>query len=181
MISVGCTIILAAALLWAGTSGAEEPTSPQSKFRNGLSAEHAKDWAQARLTLDPALREQIGRTKSFLDQNATGLDSEVFRLKDQGILDRRRASKIRTALHHAQSAVAQISDSIDANEQIDGWTARMASYELGLAADSLAKQADAIEKAVGSDGEKPATLANTLKESSKLSKETARAIVSHLK
>lgn len=187
-------IAFATAIVCAGTAGAEESPLPLGHSRAALTTDHAKDWSQTRLILEPDLRQQIEWTKRVIDTNATRLESEISQLKNDGFLDRRSSAKIRNALHQAQSSIAQITDRIEANEPIDGWTARMTSYELGLAADALARQADAVDMALGSspgsdgggpggnvsEGEQPQNLAKILRESSRLSKKTARSIVRHL-
>lgn len=181
MLNLGSVITLTAVFLLAGVAQAEEPPNRQVQSQAGFQAGNAEDWARTHLVPAPSLREQIGKARSFFEEKAPELDQEMSRLKDQGVLDRRSASKIRNALHHARSAVTEIADRIDANERIDGWTARMTSYELGMAADALTKQADAVATAMSSAGEEPSTLSITLREGSSLSKETARAIVHYLK
>jgi hypothetical protein len=192
---LGQAIVLSMAIAFSATATAgDTPTSldeiPAHHHANG-----AKDWAQTHLSSEPDLREQIEATKAFLDENAAGINSEVSRLKTAGILDRRSTSNIRNALDHARHSMTDVAESIDAEEQINGWNARMFSYELGMAADALAEQADPIAATLNEDAkgegeeqdsplsvrEQQMHLAKTLKESSKLLKETAQAIVRHLK
>lgn len=189
------TPILVIAIAFLGTSAAEDWPSLPGESRTGPRINNAKDWSQTHLFLDLALREQIERTQTYLDEHLTGMNKEISRLKTEGVLDRRSTSEIRNALNHARNSMTGATEGIEANEQIDGWTARMISYELGMAADMLAKQAGPIEAALnarpgGGDGASGAlpseeierlNLADTLRESSSLLKQTAQAIVSHLK
>jgi hypothetical protein len=180
-------LFLTTAIACSGTARSEAtlalPADTPSAARDDV-----KDWTQARLSLDPALRERIARTRAFLDNSEQGLDSVIHRLRGEGLLDRRIASKIHSALGRARDSMSRLTAGIAANEQIDGWTARMISYDLGIAADSLAKQADAIEMGRGAEsgsdgaptdpsGDGEQQLAQRLKEGSTLLKETAQAIV----
>lgn len=148
-----------------------------------------------RLTPEPALRKQIERTMVFLNEDATGLDDEIFGLKNAGILDRRSMSKIRNALNRARGSMSRVAKGMEADERMDGWTARMIAYELGLAADTLAQQADMIgaklssnpsggdgsPEGESSDAPQPRGLATTLTEGGNLIRETAQAIVRNLR
>ncbi|MEA3273804.1 MAG: hypothetical protein U9Q81_00580, partial [Pseudomonadota bacterium] len=77
----------------------------------------------------------------------------------------------------------------------DGWTAHMIAYELGMAGDTLAQQAERIEQHLAqtiesADGsqsgdqlelEQRQQLARTLRATSRLLRETAQAIVGNLR
>jgi hypothetical protein len=189
------TTALVIAIALSGTVGADPAPSSADEPGVDRGTNEAKDWAQTRLSPEPDLREQIGRTQVFLDDNLTAINSEISRLKTQGQLDRRGTSKLRNALNHARESLTRVTESIDTDQQIDGWTARMISYDLGMAADALAQQAGLIEEALNariegreggpvalsSKGNPKSYLVNTLTETSGLLKETARAIVRYLK
>lgn len=195
MINLARTIALAAVIAYAGTAGAGEAPAPPAISPPGLQADAGKDWSQMRLTPEPALRKQIERTMVFLNEDATGLDDEIFGLKNAGILDRRSMSKIRNALNRARGSMSRVAKGMEADERMDGWTARMIAYELGLAADTLAQQADMIgaklssnpsggdgsPEGESSDAPQPRGLATTLTEGGNLIRETAQAIVRNLR
>lgn len=183
------TLIMATA--FAGITGAEGALSPLVIPSVGPRADVAEDWSRTYLLPEPALRIRIERTRVFLDTRVKSLDGELSRLKNEGLLDRRSISKIRSALEHIGSSISRMAESIEANEKIDGRAARMVSYELGMAADTLARQANEIDagsdrhdnavKGVSSETIRPQYPAKTLREGSRLVKETAQAIVRHLK
>jgi hypothetical protein len=141
------------------------------------------------LDANPELQEQIEHTKAFLEAQEPELDEEIFRLKSEGHLDRRSTSKIRTALDDARVSMAGVAAGMHKGEPVDGWTARMIAYELGMAADTLAHQAKEIEKALGSAAseDEPSSLklrrdlAELLKSTSDLLQMTAQAIVKNLR
>jgi hypothetical protein len=188
-------LTLAAAIAFSSSPGADNAPSTPDDLTIDPRTENAEDWTQTHLSPESDLREQIETAKAFLDENAVAMMSEISRLKTAGLLDRRSTSKIRNALDHARHSMAEVAESVDSNEQINGWSARMISFELGMAADTLAKQADPIEAAsdavakvegeqqdgTSSVGEQQKNLAKTLNESSRLLKETAQAIVRHLR
>jgi hypothetical protein len=188
-------LTLAAAIAFSSSPGAGNAPSTPDDLTIDPRTENAEDWTQTHLSRESDLREQIETAKAFLDENAVAMMSEISRLKTAGLLDRRSTSKIRNALDHARHSMAEVAESVDSNEQINGWSARMISFELGMAADTLAKQADPIEAAsdavakvegeqqdgTSSVGEQQKNLAKTLNESSRLLKETAQAIVRHLR
>lgn len=195
MMSILRAIVLTIVFAAAGATMAQEASTPQLEPRDALQDDRAKDWSQSHLFPDPGLREQIERTSAFLRQNAPRTDEGIFLLKDEGLLDRRGASKIRAAFDHARSSMARLTKSLEADEHINGWTARMISYELGMAADVLRQQArlirtslntgprdgDAVPKGSSSEMGQPQYLVTTLTESSELLKGTAVGIVRHLK
>ena len=88
-----------------------------------------------------------------------------------------------------------MAEGMQAEEQLDGWTARMIAYELGMAADTLTLQADKIESEVGGAAEVSADareddaaaldqrrdLIATLRETSSLLHKAARAIAGNVK
>jgi len=178
-----------------GATGADDAPSSQVEPPAAVNANDAKDWAQTRLIVEPALREQIERTETFLDDNAARIHREMLNLKIEGILDRRSTSKIRAALSDARRSITKAEEGVSAEEPIDGWTARMISYDLGMAADTLADLADPLKAAPstsskGGDqepdgpsavGEQRLHLVKTLLQGASLLRETARAIVRHLK
>jgi len=182
---------LVMAIAFAGITGAEKALSSLVIPPAGPRADVAEDWSQTYLFPEPALRTRIERTRVFLDTRIKNLDGELSRLKNEGLLDRRSVSKIRGALEHARGSISRMAESIEANEKIDGRAARMVSYELGMAADTLARQANEIGagpdhhdnavKGVSPETIRPQYLARTLREGSRLVKETAQAIVHHLK
>ncbi|MCB2264330.1 MAG: hypothetical protein LGR52_15525 [Candidatus Thiosymbion ectosymbiont of Robbea hypermnestra] len=151
----------------------------------------AKERPRISLLPTPALRARIERTWAFLDTNRDGLDAGLFRLKNAGFLDRRGRSGIRSALERARDSLSRLAKDLEANKTIDGWTARMVSYELGMAADTLVQQASRIDAASNaerdnagngrlSEATQARSLANGLKEGGSLMRETAHAIVDHL-
>ena len=161
----------------------------------GAPGDGSVDWAQTQLNPEPALQEQYNRTRAFLDDKVSEVDGQISRLKTEGILDRRSATKIRSALDNARISMTGMAGGMQEKEQVDGWTARMFAYELGMAADTLTQQAEGIEANLDattgdSDGpqdglspepEQQRQLARTLKETSSLLRETARAIADNLK
>jgi len=179
------------AIAFAGITGAEEALPPSVIPLAGPRADVAEDWSQTYLRPEPAVRIRIERTRVFLDTRVKDLDDELSRLKDEGLLDRRGISKIRSALEHVRSLISRMAESVEANEKIDGRAARMVSYELGMAADTLARQANELAagpdhhddavKGVSPEMARPQYPAKTLREGSRLVKETAQAIVHHLK
>jgi hypothetical protein len=185
---------LAAAITFCSWLGADNASSSDVDLSVDPRADTAKDWAQTHLSPGWELRDQIETAKAFLDENTATMNSEISNLKTAGLLDRRSTSKIRNALDHARHSMAEVAESVDSKEQINGWSARMIAFELGMAADTLAKQADPVEAALGADdkvegvqqnglssvAEQQRNLAKTLKESSKVLRETAQAIVQHL-
>ncbi len=182
------------AIAFAGITGAEGILPPVALSPTGPQAEVAEDWSQTYLFPEPALREQIERTKAFLDTHAKELDGELFHLKSEGFLDRRNVSKIRSALEHVRGSIFQLTEGIEADQKIDGRVARMVSFELGMAADTLARQANEIDAELNtgpaSRGNAPNALLSevarsrhlikTLREGSNLVKDTAQAIVRYL-
>ncbi len=185
------TITLVIVIAFAGITKAEEALSPLVASPAGPRAEVAEDWSQTYLFPEPALRAQIERTRLFLDTQVEGLNGELSRLRTEGLLDRRSASKIRSALEHIRGSISRMAEAIEANKKIDGRAARMVSYELGMAADTLAQQVNKIDtdpdnhdnavKGVSLETAQLRYPARTLSECSKLVKETAHAIVRHLK
>jgi len=187
-------MILIISIAFSCATRAEESTSPSTEAPVALPAGDANDWSQTHLFPGPALREQIERANLFLEAQARGMTGEISHLKLDGFLDRRSISKIHSALDHARGSMARITEGIEGEQQVDGWTARMIASELGLAADTLAEQADSIEAELnagpeGSEGaaiddssdvEQRRHLAKTLRQGSSLLKETARAIVRNL-
>lgn len=188
---------LAVVMAFSGTTGADNATPPAEKPDRGGHTNEAKDWSQTHLFPGPVLREQIERTNVFLQENTPAMIKDTSELKSEGVLDRRGASRIRNALDHARRSLISLAESIEAEAQIDGWSARMISYELGMAADTFSKEAvsieagaapntepkggDGVPNGLSSEGKRRRRLANVLRETSDLLKETARAIVHHLK
>jgi len=185
------TKTLLIAIAFAGITGAEEVLPPLVISLAGPRTNVTADWSQTYLVPEPAFRAHIERTRTFLDTEVKELDGELSRLRNEGLLDRRGASKIRRALEHIRGSISRIAEGIEADEKIDGRAARMVSYELGMAADTLVQQANEIDadpdrhdNAV--NGVPPETaqsrhLVKTLRESGNLVRETAQAIVRHLK
>ncbi len=62
-----------------------------------------------------------------MDTQVKELDGEISRLRNEGLLDRRSASKIRSALGHVRGLISRIAEGAEANKKIDGRTARMVS------------------------------------------------------
>lgn len=150
--------------------------------------------AQTLLRPEPALKEQFDRTRAFLEKTETEVDEELSSLRTEGQLDRRGLSTIQGALDKARRSMRGMTGAIEGIQQVDGWTARMMAFELGMAADTLAQQADEIERDLskageGNDGPKAPQppdpeqrqLADTLRTTSKLLRETAVAIAHNLK
>lgn len=186
---------LLASVALAGTAVADDaPPSPVSPA--GAQTDHSNDWSQTRLDPDPALREQIERTKSYLEENKTEVDEAIVRLKTAGQLDRRSTSTIRNALDNARDAMNGMAEGMNPTaKQYDGWTARMIAYELGMAADALVQQANQIETELNEphtgnaqtgnghslELDKQRDLVQTLKTTSTLLRSTAQAITRKLK
>jgi hypothetical protein len=176
-------------------AGAEEATSPPLISPGEVPPVVTRDWSQTQLNPDPALQEQYKRTRAFIDGKVSEVDGQISRLKTQGVLDRRSATKIRSALSNARVSMTGMAGGMQQDGQIDGWTARMFAYELGMAADTLAQEAERIDAALssangGDDGPRDSQLseqdqerqlAQTLKETSSLLRKTAQAITSNLK
>lgn len=146
--------------------------------------------AQQHFQLDPDLRKQIERTSAALDEYDAHVEEDIARLREAGHLDRRTRSRIRLALNNAHDTMTGMTAGMEGEQRIDGWTARMIAYELGMAADALASQANKIEKGpaevvdnAGDNSDNPLTLTErqrrmveTLKKTSGLLRETAHAI-----
>lgn len=185
------TMTLVIAIAFAGITGAEEALSPLVVSPAEPQTDVAEDWSRTYLVPEPAFRVQIERTRVFLDTQVKGLDGELFRLRNEGLLDRRSAAKIRGVLEHIRGSISRIAEGIEADEKIDGRAARMVSYELGMAADTLAQQANEIDadpdhhdnagNGISLEMAQPRHLVKTLREGSNLVKEIAQAIVRHLK
>lgn len=185
------TTTLVMAISFTGISGAKEVLSPLVTSPIGPRADVAEDWSQTYLFPEPALRAQLERTRLFLDTRVKGLNGELSRLRNEGLLDRRGASKIRSALEHIRGSISRMAEAIEANKKIDGRAARMVSYELGMAADTLARRVNKIDtdpdnhdnavKGVSPETDRLRYLAKTLGEYSNLVKKTAHAIVRRLK
>ena len=185
--------LLASVVLSGAVATDDAPPPPVSPA--GAQADGPNAWSQSRLYPKPELREQIERTKAYLDENRSVVDNEIARLKSEGQLDRRSTSKIRSTLDIVRDTMSGMAEGILAEEQIDGWTARMIAYELGMAADALAEQADQIERELNGppagddrsgDGQSPETvrqrhLAQTLKMTSGLLRSTAQAITRNVR
>lgn len=178
-----------------GAAGADESPPAPSGPATGVPSDGSVDWSQTHLSPEPALRQQYNRTRTFLDEKVTEVDGQISKLKTDGVLDRRSATKIRSALSNARVSMTGMAGGMQQREQVDGWTARMFAYELGMAADTLTQQASKIEMnletAFGSDDglsdrqsrdlEQQRQLAKTLNDTSVLLRETARAITDNLK
>jgi hypothetical protein len=189
------TIALVVIFALCGATGADDAPRSQLEPPAAVNANDTKVWAQTRLIVEPPLRQQIERTEAFLDENAARIHSEMLNLKTEGILDRRSTTKIRSALSDARRSMTKAEEGLSAEEPIDGWTARMISYDLGMVADTLAAQADPLKAApsiqpkggreepdgLSAVGEQRLDLAKTLQEGTSLLRETAQAIVRHLK
>jgi len=183
--------MLVIVIIFAKITGAEEVSSPSVISPVGPRADVAEDWSRTYLFPEPAFRAQIERTQVFLGTQVKGLDGAISRLRTEGLLDRRSASKIRTALEHARGSISRLAEGIEANKKINGQTARMVSFELGMAADTLARQANEIDadpdnhnnvvKGISPETTQSQYLAKILRENSDLVKETAQTIVRHLK
>jgi len=188
---------LAVVMVFSGTTGADNTTSPPAEPGSGVHADEAKDWSQTHLFPAPVLREQIERTNVFLEENTPVMVKDTFELKSEGVLDRRGASRIRSALKHARLSMTKLAEGVGAEDRMDGWSARMISYELGMAADKFSKEVDLIRaEAASSTGSEASDgaldglssvekrerrLTQSLSKASDLLKETAQAIVRYLK
>lgn len=124
----------------AGDDPSPLPVVPPEPRSNG-----PEDWAQTRLYLEPALREEIDWIIALLEETESSLSAEIARSKGDGYLDRRSASTIEGAMDDARAAMAGMAGAMRGDEQLNGRTVRMIAYELGMAGDSLAQQADKIE------------------------------------
>lgn len=190
------TMTLLASFVLSGSAGAGDSPSSPPVTPVGAQIDDPKDWSHTRLYPERTLRDQIQRTKAFLDDKESEVDDEIDRLKTEGLLDRRSTSKIRTALDDARGSMSGMAEEMHAGIQVDGWTARMIAYELGMAADTLAHHAGQIETNLSEpppesrdepkdgrsvDLDQRLQLAETLKTASTLLRQTARAIVRSLR
>ena len=189
------SMTLLASVTLAGTAGAGDPPQPPPSIAPTDAQDSTPpDWSKTHLQPAPALQEQIERTKAFMDDKESELDDEISRLSSEGHLDRRSSAKIRSALHEARDTMAGMTAEDPNEQQIDGWTARMIAYELGMAADTLEQQADKIETELNGvpksddrphqDGAKVSDqqqLVHTLNETANLLRNIAQAIVRNLK
>lgn len=187
------TLLVSIALF--GTAVADDTAAPAAVGANGSATEGSTDWTQTHLQAEPALREQIDRTKAFLDDKETEMDGQILHLKTEGLIDRRSTTKIKSALDDARDSMTGMAEGMQSEQQLDGWTARMIAYELGMAADTLAQQADKIETELGAapesrdepqDGnsanrDQRLDLIATLRETSSLLHKAARAIAGNVK
>jgi hypothetical protein len=187
------TVILLVTL--AGAAGGDESPVAQPGASADIPADGSADWAQTKLKPEPALREQYNRTRAFLDDRLSDVDGQISRLKTEGVIDRRSATKIRSALNNARVSMTGMAGGMQENKEVDGWTARMFAFELGMAADTLTREAERIEanldsNKIGKDEkeeERPSEpdqqrhLAHTLKETGSLLRSTAKAITANLK
>lgn len=176
-------------------AGADKTTEPTSPASNQPPAEASRDATQTNLQAGPALREQIDRTKAYLDGQETEVDGQISRLKSDGLIDRRSTTKIKSALDQARGSMTGMAEGMQSDKQYDGWTARMIAYELGMAADTLTLQADKIESEVGAAAEgrdqsrddnsanrdQRLDLITTLRETSSLLHKAARAIAGNVR
>ena len=182
--------------LAGGTAAGEAPKSPaEAGTQSNPPGDSPMDWAQTRLKPEPALQEQYKKTRAFLDEKVTEVDGQISRLKTDGVLDRRSATTIRSALNNARVSMTGMAGGMQEEEPVDGWTARMFAYELGMAADTLTRQAVQIVEDLDAtaegkvepkarqpqDPDQQRQLAQTLIETSGLLRETARAITDNLK
>lgn len=188
------TLTLLAAVGLTGAARADDTPSPQAPTETTAPPSGSKDWSQTHLIPKPALQQQYNRTSAFLDEKLFEVDEQVSRLKTDGVLDRRSATTIRSALNNARVSMTRMAGGMQENEQVNGWTARMFAFELGMAADTLRKQAVEIEMnldraTAGRDGQQEVRsmeldqqreLAQTLNETGILLRKTARAITENL-
>jgi len=179
----------------AGGAAADESSSVPPAPTGGGLRDTSVDWSQTHLTRGPALQERFNRTRTFLDEKAIKVNGQVSRLKLDGALGRRTATKIRSALDKARTLLSSIEEDLRGKEQVDGWTAHMYAYDLGMAADTLSGQARKIEtnlrSAIGAGDaprgglspelEEQQRLAGTLMNAAGLLRETAGAITENLK
>lgn len=175
-------------------TAAEDTMAPASATSPDAKAQGSKVWAQTNLQAEPALREQIDQTKTFLDDKESEVDGQVSRLKTEGLIDRRSTTKIRSALDDARGSMTGMAEGMQSDQQLDGWSARMIAYELGMAADTLAQQAEKIETELVATAGSPTDpgIANsakrdqrrdliaTLRETSTLLHKAARAIAGNV-
>lgn len=195
MIHLARSITALAIFTLAGTVGADESPSARSDPPTGVPSDGSADWSQAHLSPQPALQQQFLRARDFFDDKVPDIDGQISQLKTAGILDRRSATKIRSALDNARVSITRMAGDMRDIEHIDGRTARMFAFELGMAADTLTHQAGKIETslqaATGSsdglpDGQSPdreqqRKLGQALNETSDLLRETAGAVMDNLK
>jgi len=174
---------------------AADTMAPASAPSPDVQTEASTIRAQTSLQTEPALREQIDQTKTFLDDKESEMDGQISRLKNEGLIDRRSTTKIRTALDDARGSMTGMSEGMQSDQQLDGWSARMIAYELGMAADTLARQADKIDAefsatagsptapgiANSADRDQRQDLIVTLRETSRLLHKAARAIAGNVK
>jgi len=179
----------------AGGAAADESPSAPPGPPVVVPIDGSVDWSHSHLSPDPAMQEQFNRTKAFFDDMVPNIDDQISQMKTAGVLDRRSATKIRSALDNSRVSIARMAGDMQDIEQVDGRTARMFALELGMAADTLTLQAGKIETnlqaAIGSgdgqpdrqspDQEQQWQLARALKKTSDLLHETARAVVDNLK
>jgi len=176
------TMTLVIAIAFAGITGAEEALSPLVVSPAEPQTDVAEDWSRTYLVPEPAFRVQIERTRVFLDTQVKGLDGELFRLRNEGLLDRRSAAKIRGALEHIRGSISRIAEGIEADEKIDGRAARMVSYaQQANEIDADPDHHDNAGNGISLEMAQPRHLVKTLREGSNLVKEIAQAIVRHLK
>jgi len=187
------TLLVSIAL--SGTAVADDTTAPAPLESNGPATEASTEWTQTHLQAEPALREQIDQTKAFLDDKETEMDGQISHLKTEGLIDRRSTTKIKSALDDARGSMTGMAEGMQSKQQLDGWTARMIAYELGMAADTLAQQAEKIETELGATAEghgesrddnsanrdQRQDLIATLRETSSLLHKAARAIAGNVK
>jgi hypothetical protein len=178
-----------ALVFFALAGGAAADKSPP-----GPSVDGSVDWSQTHLSPEPALQQQFTRTRAFFDDKVPDIDAQISQLKSAGILDRRSATKLRSALDNARVSITRMAGDMRDIEHVDGRTARMFAFELGMAADTLTRQAGKIETnlqaATGSsdglpDGQSPdreqqRQLGQALNETSDLLRETAGAVMDNL-
>lgn len=98
-----------------------------------------------------SLGEKLDRSDAFLNDEAQELEREIARLKAEGILDRRTSTAIRGALHRARDSFNRLIQDTHSSQGIAPQRAHMTSLELGLAADTLTKQAASIDTGRGED------------------------------
>jgi hypothetical protein len=180
--------------LGGGATGDESPSTPPDPPA-AVPIDSSVDWSQTHLSAEPALQQQFDRTRAFFDDEVRGYNDQISQLKSAGILDRRTATKIRSALNSARNSITRMAGEMQNIEHVDGRTARMFAFELGMAADTLTLQAGKIETnlpaAIGSsdgppDGQSPDQeqqqhLAQALKKTSDLLHETAGVVMENLK
>lgn len=187
---------LLAILALPGLVRAGDDPSPPAVAPTNAPTDGPEDWTKTRLDLESALRSEVDGTNALLDDRESTLTDEIARSKGEGYLDRRSTSTIEQAMDNARAAMAGMAGAMHGDEQLNGRTARMIAYELGMAGDALAQQADKIEAnlaqapapepADGPQGgrslesEERGHLAQTLRTIGKRLQETAHAIVRNL-